>query len=59
MISPSRIKTFLGSPMRASSLSLRALLKVDLPAPESPVNQKVPPLRTVYFGLAAGAAGLG
>ena len=42
-----------------SSLSLRAVLKVDLPAPERPVNQKVPPLSTVYFPLAAGLMGLG
>ena len=59
MMSPSRMKTFYESPIIPSSLALRAVLKVDLPAPERPVNQKVPPLSTVYLPAAAGPAGLG
>jgi hypothetical protein len=38
------MKTFLLSPSIVSNLALRALERVDLPAPEKPVNQKVAPL---------------
>jgi hypothetical protein len=43
MTSPSRINTFLLSPIITSSLALSAFERVDLPAPEKPVNQKVAP----------------
>lgn len=43
IISPSRIKHLFESPKRWFSLALIALDKVDLPAPEKPVNQKVAP----------------
>ena len=43
IISPSKMKTFFESPNKRSNLSLMAFERVDLQAPESPVNQKVAP----------------
>src|SRR5688572_3083974 len=43
MTSPSRMKTLCGSPRSVSNLALSALERVDLPAPERPVNQMVAP----------------
>jgi len=43
MTSPSRIKTFCLSPNIRSRRVLRDYERVDLPAPESPVNQNVAP----------------
>ena len=43
MISPSRIKHLFVSYNMWSNLALTALDKVDFPAPENPVNQKVAP----------------
>jgi hypothetical protein len=44
MTSPSSINTFLSSPIISSIFFFKKELRVDLPAPESPVNQKVAPL---------------
>jgi hypothetical protein len=45
--SPSRIKHLLLSPTIVSSLFLMASERVDFPAPENPVNQKVAPFLTL------------
>lgn len=47
MISPSRMNTFVLSSSIPSNLALIASDKVDLPAPEKPVNQNVAPLTSV------------
>jgi hypothetical protein len=49
MTSPSRMKTLLWSPRRLLSLALMAFERVDLPAPDNPVNQKVAPFSKVYL----------
>jgi hypothetical protein len=43
MTSPSKMKTLVESPKRVSNLALTAFERVDLPAPERPVNQIVAP----------------
>ena len=48
MISPSKINTLFLSPSSLSSFSLIAVERVDFPAPDSPVNQKVAPFSIVY-----------